>query len=193
MECTWSNWSGHSRVQPLTLSGVRADMRWDLAGWSVAKRSTASRHPVSQQLVIIYKPTRPQKGVESFIIKASPIIYKVFLFSSRTLSFLLKISLLSSKKYMKLLLLLCSFIIALFSIIYSTPLLELFKNLNIPRFTTTSLNTSSSTIPTTTSIESPMSAASTIKQTMSKALSHAKIVPRRSSARGHGDHGWLNT
>ncbi|KAI1261526.1 RmlC-like cupin domain-containing protein [Xylariaceae sp. FL1019] len=32
-----------------------------------------------------------------------------------------------------------------------------------------------------------------IKNTMSKTLSHAKIVPHRSATRGHSDHGWLNT
>jgi redox-sensitive bicupin YhaK (pirin superfamily) len=32
-----------------------------------------------------------------------------------------------------------------------------------------------------------------VKNTMSKTLSHAKITPHRSGARGHSDHGWLNT
>lgn len=38
-----------------------------------------------------------------------------------------------------------------------------------------------------------MSAATTLKSTMSKSLSHARIVPRRSSGRGHGNHGWLDS
>ncbi len=33
----------------------------------------------------------------------------------------------------------------------------------------------------------------TLKTTMSKSLRHAKITPHRSAARGHSDHGWLNT
>jgi quercetin 2,3-dioxygenase len=32
-----------------------------------------------------------------------------------------------------------------------------------------------------------------VKNTMAKTLQHAKITPHRSSTRGHGDHGWLNT
>ena len=44
----------------------------------------------------------------------------------------------------------------------------------------------------TSSSEVPMQTAKTVQKAMST-LSHAKIVPRRSGARGHGDHGWLNT
>jgi quercetin 2,3-dioxygenase len=53
--------------------------------------------------------------------------------------------------------------------------------------------------PLTISTQSPEPTKSSkelmnaIKNTMSKTLSHAKITPHRSGARGHSDHGWLNT
>lgn len=60
------------------------------------------------------------------------------------------------------------------------------------------INTRTTTVPTLEptvdsvdqNIQQSMNA---VKNTMSKALAHAKIVPHRSGARGHSDHGWLNT
>ncbi|KFY25956.1 hypothetical protein V491_01533 [Pseudogymnoascus sp. VKM F-3775] len=45
----------------------------------------------------------------------------------------------------------------------------------------------------TNSFETLMNITPALKSTMSKSLSHAKITARRSAARGHGNHGWLDS
>lgn len=56
---------------------------------------------------------------------------------------------------------------------------------------TDSLDHFATNITSTHTEHQPM--INTVKTTMSKTLHHAKITPHRSGARGHSDHGWLNT
>ncbi|KAI0019107.1 RmlC-like cupin domain-containing protein [Xylariomycetidae sp. FL0641] len=86
-------------------------------------------------------------------------------------------------------------------LIHNTPILKDSIQIVIPEsLQNCSIFRSPSTEPTTalssSSTHAPKSedpSMNPIKNAMSKALSHAKITPHRSAARGHSDHGWLNT
>ncbi|KAI6712471.1 hypothetical protein JHW43_005020 [Diplocarpon mali] len=86
---------------------------------------------------------------------------------------------------MKLLFVASAIFVLSISISYHSQLLSFFASFTAPkRFTST---------PPAATTDLSMSSIQPIKKTMSKALSHAKIVPRRSEDRGHANHGWLNT
>ena len=93
---------------------------------------------------------------------------------------------------MKRFILALSFLIASISIlIYNTTTLKELLATNISALIKPPKNTTST--PATFNSKSDQPMLNAAKNAMSKTLQHAKITPHRSSARGHSDHGWLNT
>jgi len=91
---------------------------------------------------------------------------------------------------MKRFLLVLSVLIASISVIvYNSPELQSLLQSAVPRKITTLLDI----FKTDTVNTNEEQMLNTVKNTMSKSLRHAKITPHRSGARGHSDHGWLNT
>lgn len=96
---------------------------------------------------------------------------------------------------MKLLLLATSIFVAIISVLYSNPLLHLLSTIthSFKSKPTEQLVATNTAITSSAVDQTPMSTTSAVKSAMSKALVNAKIVPRRSSDRGHANHGWLDS
>lgn len=97
--------------------------------------------------------------------------------------------------YMKRLILIISILVASLSLVlYSSDTLRLLLDKYSPLEITTSLSEGvRGSAPRDTNTEDSLQSMNSLKSTMSKTLHHAKITPHRSGARGHSDHGWLNT
>lgn len=96
---------------------------------------------------------------------------------------------------MKRLILVFSILVASLSLVlYSSETLRSLLDEYLPLDIVTSLSDGirgSATRNTVT--EDDHQSMNSLKSAMSKSLHHAKITPHRSGARGHSDHGWLNT
>lgn len=96
---------------------------------------------------------------------------------------------------MKLLLFLTSIFVTSICIYYNNPLRELLNSITV--FQTKPIEPIaiiSSSTEQQQQQQLPMSSTvNAVKNTMSKAIAHAKIVPRRSTDRGHANHGWLDS
>src|SRR3569833_564742 len=67
------------------------------------------------------------------------------------------------------------------------------KNNSIFKSTAETSTITTAPLTTATTTTPHQSMLNSVKNAMAKSLRHAKITPHRSGARGHSDHGWLNT